>query len=201
MLSHWRTAMNTKLLGRPVSHLSFGGSSFLIFQKTFNTLKPQEFLFAHGLLKVSLWISKDWKLPCTPISHCSDALLLVCYNKNYGPLRELPVTSKTRRHNCLKFTKPRWIPKCTNCNWLSHQQAVHIHHSLQAATIRLCAWLVKEAIKAQKGPFQISMSCGLQRRHHWFGIGQASQPFVFKEKHKGILNSFQPSCKLSVLPY
>src|ERR1700675_4266302 len=35
------------------------------------------------------------KPPCSPISHHLDTLLLVCYNKNHGLLRELPATSKT----------------------------------------------------------------------------------------------------------
>ena len=43
----------------------------------------------------------------------------------------------------IKITKPRWIPKCINCNKLSQQQVVHIHHSLQAATV--CALFFQPA--------------------------------------------------------
>ena len=32
---------------------------------------------------------------------------------------------------------------------------------------------------------------------HWFGTGQASRPLGFREKHKGILNLFQPLCDLT----
>jgi hypothetical protein len=81
-------------------------------------------------------ILKGSRPPCSPISHCSDQLLLVCYNKNYGLLRELPATRY--KQNTL-LTKPRWIPKCTNCNKLGQQQVVHIPHSLRAAKCaRLC---------------------------------------------------------------
>jgi hypothetical protein len=39
----------------------------------------------------------------------------------------------SNQQNSVLFTKSRWIPKCINCNKLSHQQAVHIS-SLFAST-------------------------------------------------------------------
>src|SRR5882757_148760 len=73
---------------------------------------------------------KGSRPPCSPISHCSDQLLPVCYNKNNGLLRELPTTGINK---IALLTKPRWIPKCNNCNKLSQQQVVHISSLLASS--------------------------------------------------------------------
>jgi hypothetical protein len=66
------------------------------------------------------------------------------------------------------FTKSRWILKCTKCNKLSHQQVVHIPHSLQARNMYLtCANLFdfhkKSVNNWAQSPFQISISCCVQK--------------------------------------
>jgi hypothetical protein len=146
---------------------------------------------------------KGSRPPCSPISHCSDQLLPVCYNKNNGLPRELPTTGINK---IALLTKPRWIPKCTNCNKLSQQQVVHIPHSLQAATV--CSTFV--SIRPTQKKYKLENLSRLKKSipnqhillitemHHWFGKGQASQPPL---NHKGILNSFQPLCKALTSKY
>jgi hypothetical protein len=141
---------------------------------------------------------KGSRPPCSPISHCSDQLLPVCYNKNNGLPRELPTTGINK---IALLTKTRWIPKCTNCNKLSQQQVVHIPHSLQAASMcstfvsirptqKNMSWKTHQA----KSPFQISISCRLQRCFIDSAKDKPANPFL---NHKGILNLFQPLCKSS----
>jgi len=103
------------------------------------------------------------------------------------------------------FTKPRWIPKCINCNKLSQQQVVHIPHSLQAATVcaRLCFQPTHE--KKLKKPIR------LKKKVH----SKSAYPVAYRDaslirqrtsqptplNHKGILDLFQPLCKLSIYMY
>jgi len=156
-----RAAMCTEYLAGPKGHLSPVGVH-LWFER-FWPQQVQE-LFATWLLGV-YWLQDQNRL--VPRSHIIlDSLLLVCYNKNCDLLRELPATSKTNM-----FTRPWWIPKCANCNKLSHRQEVHIPHSVQAAT-KDCVldfvsnWLILTWSESQSGsnsPFQTSISCNLQR--------------------------------------
>jgi hypothetical protein len=92
------------------------------------------------------------------------------------------------------FTKPRWIPKCTNCNELSQQQVVHIPHSLQAATV--LDFIIGKTHQAQK--VHSKSAYPVAYRDATLIRQRTSQPTPLN--HKGILNLFQPLCKLSVSP-
>jgi len=59
----WRTAMSTKLLGRPESHLSFGGSSSLIRSNRLNS-KPSESLRTN-VHRTGYWCFSDHKVETT----------------------------------------------------------------------------------------------------------------------------------------
>lgn len=124
------------------------------------------------------------------------ASCLFLQNKNHGLLRELPATSETIN----VFVQPSLggFPSVTNCNKLSHQQAVHIP-SLFASTkdvLDLCqpySRLVE--VENQSGSKVHSKSAypvGLTEKRHWFGTGQASQPPSRKVQRHTILDWFQP---------
>ena len=138
------------------------------------------------------------KSPCSPISHHSDASLLVCYNKNHGLPRELPCNPA--KHWLSTFTKPRWIPKCTNRNKLGHQQVVHIPHSLQAQQKDCVLVLVHPFISFNFGSsFQISISCELQRCVIDSAHDKPANPSFSSWRHTQFISTFMQAFACS--PY
>jgi len=89
---------------------------------------------------------------------------------------ELPATSK---NNCCCSLGRGGFPTALIATSLAHQQ-VSPHPSFLASTKNKCLTSNNQA----QSPFQISMSCNLQKQHHWFGREQASQtPSQQKQRH------------------
>jgi len=110
----------------------------------------------------------DRNPPCSPISHCSDALLLVCYDKNGGLPRELPATGKTVVFHQSRGGFPSVLiatslaisKKSTFPSLCKQQQKTVCLTLFQTDLSQLFG---SEKQSGSKGPFQTSISCNLQR--------------------------------------
>ena len=161
----------------------FGGSSFLWFE-CFNPTVENPVVSLTAESKTALFPD------LTSFRHIASCFLC---NKNYGLLRELPATQQS-----ILFTKSRWIPKYkTNCNKLGHQQVVHIPHSLQALTyLTFCIGNQSGSKVHSKSAYPVD----LQKKHHWFGTGQASQPLQAQKAYSIYFNLMHvPTMKCKAL--
>ena len=181
-------AMSTKILDRPPRGPPFFRREFVLSVESIsNPLGVWENVILCLTHKVETALFPD-------LTSSRRIGFFVCHNeRNHGLLRELPCDPATA-NIYMSRTRPRWIPKCTSCIKLGHQQAVHIPSVLASSNHKKRVCLAFPSISTLwLGQFQISMPCKSQRRA--IDSAQDEPAYPHQKGTKGILNLFQPSCK------